>query len=74
MENKEFIFLSTFYEKELLRKAVHVLEKEHIDFKMINKTTHASARAPLSVYIEADILVLKSEFEKATNLLEGLVV
>ncbi len=73
MEEKEYAFLTTCYDKEILRRAILVLEKEHIDFKMINKTSHGSSRAPLSVYIEADIKVLSSDYERAAEILRELM-
>ena len=69
MEDNEYIFFSTYYDKEILRQTIFVLEKEHIDFKVINKTNHGSARAPLSVYIEADVLVFNGDFERAIKIL-----
>jgi len=73
MDKKEYVFLTTFFDKELLRKAILILEAEHLDFKMINKATHGSFRAPLSVFVEADIQVLSSDYEKAAKLLEALM-
>ena len=73
MGEKEYVFLTTYYDKEILRRTILVLEKEHIDFKMINKTSHGSSRAPLSVLIQADIQVLSSDYEKAAKLLEALM-
>ncbi len=73
MEEKNYVFLTTFFDKEILRKAILVLKNEQIDFKMINKTSHGSSRAPLSVYIEADIKVLSSDFERAAEILEALM-
>jgi len=73
MEKKDYVFLNTFYDKEMLRIGMFILEQEQIDFQVVNKTTHGSVRAPLSVYFEADIQVLSRDFEKAAILLERLM-
>jgi len=72
MDKKDYLFLSTFYDKEKFRKATLVLNRESIDFQLINKASHASARAPLSVYFETDIMVLERDFDRAITLLEEM--
>ena len=70
MDKKDYLFLSTFYDKEKFRKATLVLNRESINFQITNKAAHASARAPLSVYFETDIMVLERDFDRAMTLLE----
>jgi len=69
MEARDYIFLNTYYDKELLRRALIVLNQEGVDFRITDKSGRGSARAPLSAYVEADIMVLSSDFERASQLL-----
>lgn len=70
MEVKEYIFYITFYDKELLRRAVILLSENNIDFQINDKTSSGSIRAPLSVYFEADIHIISSDFDRASALLQ----
>jgi hypothetical protein len=72
MENNEYEFLTTIFEKEKLRIAVLSLSKYDIKFHVIDKTNYHSSKAPLSIYVEADILIHVSDYERAAELLNML--
>lgn len=70
MSNKKFVHFRTYYDRELLRRAILQLEKENIEFNVSDRSHPGSSRAPLSGYTEVDILVPESDFERVTGLLE----
>lgn len=70
MENHDFVFLNTYYDKEVLRRALFFLKNGNIEFKTINKSNQGNFRVPVNKYEEVDILVLKSDYERAIKLLE----
>ncbi len=70
MENTEFTFLSTFFDKEELKKATIILDKEDIKFRINNKSEQDHFRAPLATYIEAEMMVRAADFEKAAEALK----
>ena len=70
MENKDYILYNTYYDKEVLRKVIILLNDEKIDFKILNKSTGGSFRAPQSVYVEADLMILRSDYQIAANLIK----
>ena len=70
---KKYVFHSTCYDKELLRKQSIVLNDNSIDFRVDIKEGRAQARAPLSGFFEAEIHVYENDFEKADKLLKELV-
>ncbi len=70
MKKTEFTFLFTFFDKEELRKATIILDREGIEFKINNKSGQGHFRAPLATYIEADVMVRETDFEKAAGALK----
>ena len=72
MTNKHYEILTTLFEKEKARRLVILLSEEKIDYKVDDKSTHGSFKAPLSPYFAADILVSGGDFSRATGLLEKI--
>jgi hypothetical protein len=70
---KKYIFHSTCYDKELLRKQSLVLNDNKIDYRVVVNEGRAQARAPLSGFFEAEIHVYENDFEKADKLLKELI-
>jgi len=70
---KNYIFHSTCYDKELLRKQVICLNDNKIDYQIVNKESKTQARAPLSGYYEKELHVCENDFEKADFLLKDLI-
>jgi len=70
---KNYIFHSTCYDKELLRKQVICLNDNKIDYHLVNKESQTQARAPLSGYHETEIHICENDFEKADPLLKELI-
>lgn len=70
---KEYIFHSTCYDKDLLRKQVIALDENGIDYRVVNKVSKSQARAPLSGYFESEIHIYENNFEKADSLLKKLI-
>lgn len=70
---KKYIFHSTCYDKELLRKQSIVLNDNRIDYRLVMKESRAHARAPLSGFFETEIHVYENDFEKADQLLRELI-
>lgn len=69
MEEKKYIFFSTFFDKEVLRRTVILLNEKNIDFRLNNKSNSLSGRAPLSTYIEEDLFICENDFDRAAALL-----
>jgi hypothetical protein len=69
MEDKKYIFFSTFFDKEVLRRTVILLNEKNIDFRLNNKSNSPSGRAPLSTYIEEDLFIGENDFDRAAALL-----
>lgn len=69
----KYVFHSTSYDRELLRKQLIVLNDNGIDYKVVNKESKAHARAPLSGYFESEIHVHENDFKKADQLLKELI-
>ncbi len=69
MEEKEFVFFSTYYDKELLRQAVILLNENGCKYRILDRSSHPTGRAPLSRYIETDLLITINDFDKAAELL-----
>jgi hypothetical protein len=72
MTIKHYEILTTLFEKEKARMLVLLLSEEKIDFRVDDKSTHGSFKAPLSPYFEADILVSGGDYSKAKGLLEKI--
>ena len=70
MENIEYDFLTTIYDKERLRITVQSLSEGNVRFKINDKSNRSSVRAPLSTYIEADIFIAKSDYERALKIMD----
>ncbi len=70
---KKYIFHSSNFDKELLRKRIILLNDNSIDYKIITQSNKTHFRAPLSGYFEAEIHVLEKDFEKADQLLTSLI-
>lgn len=68
-----YIFHSTCYDKELLRKQVICLNDNTIDYQLVDKETRTHARAPLGSYFEVEIHICENDFEKADLLLRDLI-
>lgn len=64
-----YLYYSTYYDKELLRMKTIVLNDNSIDYKLLPKSDHVHARAPLSGYFEMEIHISEKDFEKAEKLL-----
>jgi len=67
--NKKYIFHSSCFEKELLRKQLTILNDNLIDFKLVDNSSKTQYRAPLSGYFEVQIHIKENDFEKANKLL-----
>ena len=63
------VIQSTFFDIEQYRKTILLLKEEKIDIQIVNKSNQTSYRAPLSTYIEIDLLVSESDLDKVNNLL-----
>jgi len=70
---RKYIFHSTCYDKELLRKQSIVLNDNGIDYRVVIKESKAHARAPLSGFFESEIQVYEDDFEKADQLLREVI-
>jgi hypothetical protein len=70
---KNYIFHSACFDRELFRKQVIALDENGIDYKVINRENKAHARAPLSGYFESEIHVHENDYEKADRLLKELI-
>ena len=70
MENVEYEFLTTIYDKEELRITVLSLSEGNVRFKINDKSNRSSGRAPLSTYIEADIFIDKSDYSRALEIMQ----
>ncbi len=71
MDNK-YIFHSSCFEKELMRRCLIILNANSIDFKTIDKSTLPHFRAPLSGYFEIEIHINENDFERANKLLQEI--
>jgi hypothetical protein len=65
----EFVFLSTIYEQEILRELLIKFEETKIPYKTLHKSALTNYKMPLSTYIEIEIYVGDSSFEKAREIL-----
>jgi len=72
MENTEYEFLTTIYDKEELRITILSLSEGNVRFKINDKSNRSSARAPLSTYFETDILIDKSDFASAVEIIQKI--
>jgi hypothetical protein len=70
---KKYVFHSTCYDRELLRKQSIVLNDNRIDCRVAIKESKSHARAPLSGFFESEIYVFENDFEKADELLKELI-
>jgi len=65
----EFEFYQTFYDKELLTHLIIELEKAGLKFKLDNKSGPTNFRAPISTYIEVDLLLMPEDFKKVDDII-----
>ena len=72
MENIQYEFLTTIYDKEELRITAMLLSEANVRFTINDKSNSISGRAPLSTYIEADLLIDKSDFSRAAEFLKNI--
>lgn len=70
--DKKYIFHSSCFDKELMRKQLIILNDNSIDYRTIDKSSLAQFRAPLSGHFEVEIHISETHFDKATELLIGL--
>lgn len=68
-----YVFHSTCYDRELLRKQVICLNENGIDYQLITNEDRIHARAPLSSYFETELHIGENDFEKADKLLKDLM-
>ena len=73
MVNKDYIFHSTFYDKELLNKIVIFLDDNKINYQLVNIENHTQARAPLSGYFENELYIHKADYEKVDRMLKQVL-
>lgn len=71
--SKKYIFHSSCFDKELLRKQLMCLNDNFIDYQIINKEEKTDARSPLGGYFESEIHILESDFERADSLLMDIL-
>jgi hypothetical protein len=72
MESKQFIFLSTFYDKEEMRQLIILLTEAKLIYKLIDKTNSGNFKSPLSIYFEMDLLVLNEDFDRANRIYQEI--
>jgi len=72
MVKSKYIYYSTYYEASIIRQALDILKREGVDFKIIDKSNPTNFRVPTSTFIEVDIMVIESEFEKVVELLKEI--
>jgi hypothetical protein len=70
---KNYIFHSSCYDKELLRKQEICLNDNNIDYHLENKENKSQVRAPLSGYFETELHICENDFEKADQLLKEIL-
>jgi hypothetical protein len=68
-----YIFHSTCYDKELLRKQVICLNDNGIDYQLVSKENKTQVRAPLSGYFETEVHISEIDFERANLLLKDII-
>ncbi len=68
-----YIFYSSFFDKELLRRVVMVLDENAIDYRTTEKSIKSHFRAPLSGYFEVEIHISEIDFDKADELLKSIL-
>ena len=69
MNEDNYVHYKTFFDIEQYRKTILLLKEEKIDVQIVDKSNQTSYRAPLSTYIEIDLLVSEIDFEKTNDLL-----
>lgn len=67
-----YLYYSTYFDKELLRMKTILLNDKSIDYKLVNKSGTTHVRAPLSGYFEIEIHISEKDFEKAEKILNGV--
>ncbi len=68
-----YIFHSTCYDRELLRKEEICLNENHIDYQVEIKESRRQARAPLAGFFEGDIRINERDYDKADLLLKKII-
>ncbi len=71
--DKKYIFHSSCFDKELMRKQLIILNENAIDYTTVDKSSLAQFRAPLSGHFEVEIYISETHFDKASKLLLGLI-
>ncbi|MFY9150483.1 MAG: hypothetical protein WAO52_00575 [Prolixibacteraceae bacterium] len=67
---KNYIFHSTCFDNEDLRRKMIVLTDHSIDYKVVEKYSKIQFRAPLSGYFEVEIHISEHDFEQADQLMK----
>lgn len=70
---ENYIFHSTSFDKELLRKQIIILTDNFIDYKLVTNSVRPPSRSPLGGYFETEIHILEKDFERADKLLLPLI-
>ena len=68
-DNAKYHILNTYYEKEEVLRIIHELNNNDISYRIIDKSKLTNFRVPSSTYVEIDLLIRASDYEKAFNLL-----
>ncbi|MBE0650677.1 MAG: hypothetical protein IH595_07525 [Bacteroidales bacterium] len=69
----EYIFHSTSFDRELLRKEEICLNDHDIDYQLEIREGWRQARAPLADNFEAEVYINEKDFAKADPLLKDLI-
>jgi hypothetical protein len=69
-ENNKYILYCTFYDLAEFRKSILLLQREGIEFQIVNKSNPMNYRVPSSTYIEIELFIKTYCFYKADKILK----
>ena len=70
--NKEYIFHSTCYDRQLLRRIILEFNENTVEYRLENIADKSFARDPGGGYFETEIYILGQDFARADELVKRL--